>query len=96
VGTVVAVYDRELSALGPGDLPRDRQTESGAAGRSLTAAIQPDESLEDPIPLGSRNPGAVIDDVDDESLGAEAATDVLCQPDLVLDQQHPHRTRPPR
>ena len=43
-----------------GDLPRDRQPESGSTVRATATVVETDEPLEDPIPIRGGHAGPVV------------------------------------
>ena len=57
----------QLATMGTGDLPGDRQAQTGAPGRTLTAGVQANEPLEDPLPLRGRDARPVVDDIDERA-----------------------------
>src|SRR4051794_25578145 len=55
----------DLAAVRADDLPGDRQPQTRSARSALTAGIETNEALENPLPVGCRNPRAVVDHVED-------------------------------
>src|SRR3954465_5065019 len=100
--------DDEAAAVSAGDVPGDGEAQSRAAvGR--TGVVEPDEPLEDPVPLFRGNPGPVVDDgerglpgplLERDGDGAPRVADGVVEQvrdppaDLVLVAEHLHRSPP--